>query len=1185
MNQQDNLPDPSTPIDSKAQPPVAESKPKRKRRGRWIWYGLLSLFLLLLVAIGLAPTLASTRWAQGRVVGMVNDRMNGKLAVDTISLSWFDECRLTGVKIDDLQNREVLAVRSARIPKGVWQMIRAGMNVGKIEIDGASVNAFVDDEYNVSITDAIGFGGESEPEPELEPTGDSPVATLVLSDARINLIRPDGRKVELTDINITASSDRDGNVDADISAKMPNDSVIKSQLQAAKILSARTFDLGKLTASAKVTSTGDIDLSQVADVLLEPGQVSGLVNMDIDAKLTDGVAAANVKSSATGLQWARSGGESVQPIDVQLTGAAQSDGDETVADLTLASSAGELNAKLTGSMQAMTIDVGALVEALIAGTSIALPEMTADVTGKLDLERLAQSVPGLLQLRDDAAITSGSVAVEALSVRGGDMPSVRVAMTATGVTARSGGQTVQWQPIEVSADIAADENRRLRLNFAKVAADFVTLTASGSPEKLNLVVDGDFARFQQQVGQIFDVGVDRIAGQLKANVDVLREGDDRVDLNLDASITGLEVIQADNTVRVADARIVHQSKVAIVDGHLGRIESQQSNVTLDQSVAASASGWYDPRDNTYDATVEMTRGDLDYLNRVLRGLGVDALDGFAGTLAAKADVKGQATLFQSSGSATGGGLTVDGQSISNALNLGWTKLSFDSDKGVAALDELRLESDFGQVTATGVAINTGSDFSASGDVAAKADLARAAVLIASFGDGPPIAMQGALTLNAKGRTSGKSVTLTGDGKVENLRMGELPPEDEPLTFAFDMSIDNQAKQIDVKQVQLAAAPISLDIVGSVADYDGEARLDLRGKHTMKLKRITDWVHEVAPSTRDLFTVVGAQSGVIAASGPVNRPGVSPAYRELTGMMETGFRTATIYGVQLGAATLEPRLERGVIKLPATSIATEDGTVNIGGELDLTGEMTARIPGELALLEKVQVTPELAAHVLTRFNPIFGQATAVQGRVNLKTRDIVMPLGDSMTTGGSGTGRLDLRGFRIKPAGVLAELMQLGGATQDEMYTVKVSGADFEIKKGRLHYKDFSMDFADGLFDLMFYGSVGFDDTLDLVVSIPVRENLLRKLNVTGPVVEYAALLNNARIDIPMVGTRENPKLDMAHVDVSGLLEGALLKKGEDITTGKGLEDILKVIPGLEKKDEGNDQKGKKKGGRKRKNNG
>jgi hypothetical protein len=161
--------------------------------------------------------------------------------------------------------------------------------------------------------------------------------------------------------------------------------------------------------------------------------------------------------------------------------------------------------------------------------------------------------------------------------------------------------------------------------------------------------------------------------------------------------------------------------------------------------------------------------------------------------------------------------------------------------------------------------------------------------------------------------------------------------------------------------------------------------------------------------------------------------------------------------------------------------------------------------------------------------------------------------------------LQLENFQIAPGGVLAELLALGKLSRD-IYVVDVSGLNFVVRDGRIHYRDLTFHFAQDKFDLMFYGSVGFDDTIDLIVSVPVGETILEKVGMKAGVADYAKLLAGLRVDVPMVGTRQNPKLDFSQVNVKSLLDQAVKKKGEDLLTGGGILDILGGIAG--QKEEG-----------------
>ena len=1171
---------------------AAEVPAGRKRKRRWrVWLIVLLVMVLMVVAaVGLAPTVASTQWARGHVLDLVNDRIDGTVAVKSLDLSWFSGCSAEGVEVVDPADRTVVSVARARIPKGVWGLIRSGSDLGRVEIDGARVTAYVDDEYGVSIADAFGevpAGGGEAPAPPGSGSVSSggktqlPSATLVLRDARIEVVRPDGRRLGLSDIDITARTDADGGAQADISATLDNQTVVTATVDVADVGAVAELDPAKITATATVRSSGEVDLGAIGDVLLKPHQVSGLARLDIDATLDGGQATSIIKTGVTGLAWADAGQAGAEPIDLDVVARVNSDGDRVAADVALTGTAGEISAKLDSPIRDLGFDGGRLVESLVAGSPITLADVTVDVTGRVDLARMARAVPKLMRIREGATVTGGVVEITALSVRGGRSASARAALEASGVTVATGSGLVSWQPIEVSADIGCDEGGRLQVNVARINSDFVTLTANGTARRVELAVVGDLAELRRQVGQVIDLGVDRLAGRFEAKVGLVREQDERVDVSLDATVGGLDVAVADRVIRAGSVKIEHRSRLTLENQRIARVDSDRTSVWLDRRVNATISGWYQPSDDGYNASIEVPSTDMKDLASVLAGLGVDQLSDYGGSIQVNAQVAGTGAALESTGSARGRDLRAGGKQVADTLGFEWIKLAYKPSPGVVGMERVRLVSDAVRVEGQAVEIRTGPDWSATGKLGVRGELDRVARVVGSLAGTEPSALAGTLSLDADCRTAGDALMLSGKGQVVGLKVGDLAAEKNPLTFGFDAGVDTGARTIELKQLQLAAYPMSVDLVGSVADYDRDARVDVRGTYEMRLKRLTQWLHEAVPATRGVVSVVGAQRGVIAGKGLVWRADVSPPYRDLTAMMETGFRAARVYGIPLGVARFEPRLEGGVLRLPATRIAAADGFVNLRGRLQLAGEMTLKVPGELKVLDKVKVTPELARDVLSRFNPVFGQATKVAGKIDLVTRDVIFPLGASLTTRGSGGGRLDLHRFRIKPGGLLAELIALGSVGQRDMYAVKVSGADFVIQKGRLRYDDFTMRFGDGLLDLKFYGSVGFDDTLDLVVSIPVRENLLRRLKVTGPVLQYAGLLNDARVDIPIVGTRENPRLDMAKVNVGKLLEGAVKNKGGKIDAGKGLGDLLQVIGGPDGKRKKDGKKGGKKGGRKK----
>ena len=47
--------------------------------------------------------------------------------------------------------------------------------------------------------------------------------------------------------------------------------------------------------------------------------------------------------------------------------------------------------------------------------------------------------------------------------------------------------------------------------------------------------------------------------------------------------------------------------------------------------------------------------------------------------------------------------------------------------------------------------------------------------------------------------------------------------------------------------------------------------------------------------------------------------------------------------------------------------------------------------------------------------------------------------------------------------------------------------------------------------------------------MPVRTALLRRVGIPGPIADYVRVLEGAAVDIPIVGTRLKPRLDLSKV--------------------------------------------------------
>lgn len=128
-------PDPSDP---KAKP----APPARKRSWlRRVLYVIVALIVLLIIVVLLIPTIASTAWVRSIVVNKVNANLNGHVEIASWSLGWFSPLEVSGVKVFDDQNRQVLQIPHVVSHLSFISAIFGKYDLGETTIDGLDFNA------------------------------------------------------------------------------------------------------------------------------------------------------------------------------------------------------------------------------------------------------------------------------------------------------------------------------------------------------------------------------------------------------------------------------------------------------------------------------------------------------------------------------------------------------------------------------------------------------------------------------------------------------------------------------------------------------------------------------------------------------------------------------------------------------------------------------------------------------------------------------------------------------------------------------------------------------------------------------------------------------------------------------------------------------------------------------------
>lgn len=215
----------------------AQSAGKRPKR-RWLRRIILAAVLLVIVLVVLvmfAPTILSSDSGRAFVLGVVNDRIVGRVEADSLTLSWGGGQSLTGVVVRDADGKEVARVGRVDLPDAtLLALVRGKLALGRIEVGQVAGDIAGYDDGTTNLQRALAMRNppsntpSSTPKP---PTGQTPAVGwpkglsfgLALRD--INIVY----RAESVDepIRLTVS-------DADLSAADPANLSLKLNAQLAQ---------------------------------------------------------------------------------------------------------------------------------------------------------------------------------------------------------------------------------------------------------------------------------------------------------------------------------------------------------------------------------------------------------------------------------------------------------------------------------------------------------------------------------------------------------------------------------------------------------------------------------------------------------------------------------------------------------------------------------------------------------------------------------------------------------------------------------------------------------------------------------------------------------------------------------------------------------------------------------------
>lgn len=382
------------------------------------------------------------------------------------------------------------------------------------------------------------------------------------------------------------------------------------------------------------------------------------------------------------------------------------------------------------------------------------------------------------------------------------------------------------------------------------------------------------------------------------------------------------------------------------------------------------------------------------------------------------------------------------------------------------------------------------------------------------------------------------------------------------TVTAQVEAEGQAGSWSFSRLGLSIPYARLEGSGTIRSADKSAglRLDLKGSLAPDWKAIqADLRRDVEPNAR---IAGGAREWRV--SGLLGGPEAGDRLAGLAAEAGIQLETVDIYGMRLGPTGVVLRTEGGNLRLDPIDARLNDGVLHLEPELVRTEDGPWRLKlGPRSTLRDAVINDEVSHRVLSYAAPVLDGATRVQGRVSVRGLDAEIPLAAG-ERGPAARARVEgdvlFDDVRFLPGPLADSILELLPDRAEESrggpMLVLRDPISFRIAEGRVSSKGLLLPLG-RLGTVGMEGSVDFEKRLDLVARF--RVNPPRQ---DRPVL--AALLNNARFELPIKGTLDDPRIDQ------DALKERMKSIGADMIDGSieaGAIGLFRLLDGLPRRRE------------------
>ena len=1141
------------------EPDGEQAVPKRRRRSPARW--LVGTLVVLVVLVWLAPTIVGNSPILSWIVTSIAADLKGTVTARSASLGWFSVPRLRGIEIRDDQGESVLEIDEIRSDRSLLTLLWDYSDLGQIRLERPTLHVVLRKDGS-NLEDVLAsYLASTEELPDTVSLGVQIVDGKVsVRDAgtgqawqiaafALALAKPadPAKPIELQTSGTL--SDPRGPGRFSVKLKMDQSGAAGPAPHAAS--GPPSTDPGPRASRELAVKTEGVPLAMFQSLLDRFGlqmRTAGGLSTDFHCQWNGGAApgrmlvegtasASHLVLSAPSLQ-----SDQLELERLHATCKLAWQGDRVDVDRLVVES-DAANASLTGSLDLPEGDAANLLRWL--------PAQTFELSGRVDLARLAAMLPRTLRIREGTQVTGGQLQVTAASRRGPEGMSWEGRIEASDLAAESQGRRLAWRrPVLVSLK-AHEGPQGPIVETLRCDSDFLTLNAAGRPEQLTASATFDLNRLAEELGELVDLGAVRLAGDGWAQFHWERPdaGD----------------FQTDGELQVRNLALAIPDRPSLAEE------------TLVVTVSASGRTDFTADTRVNDATVAIQAGEDRLTARLTRPVS-DVRDGGVWPV----EVRSRGELARWS------------PRISPWIALGDWNLAGSCElaaQGTGSADAIRM--DHGRLVVTDLVIEgpglqvrepqaelivagswgRGRLELKSAALTSRSLSAQAEDVVCAFPEGGPpellgtVAFRGSLdrlrewTLDpaqppewhvlgqfsgkAELRHSGGTTAAQFDTTINDLvathQSGQQFDESQ-IRFSGQGTYDAARRLVHLQQAQLSSGTVGLRAAGEIALEDEQTGLRLGGQVDYDMEKISELL---SAYTGTEVRFAGQGTGPITYQGPL-----APDGAQATAAVR--WTRGEVYGFSVGPGELAAGLSGGVLQIQPLDLAVSDGRVRLASQVRLAPEPAELHvqPGRVA--EAVRINRRMCDSFLQYIAPVLAGVATAEGRFSIELDGCRIPLANPEQ--GELAGRMIVHSVQVGPGPMIYELAVLMGRAAPAKLT-RESVIPFRLAGGRVYHSGLELVFPD--LTIRTYGSVGLDQSLELMAEMPIPPKWRGKNELLD------SALRDQLIRVPIGGTLSQPRLDRKTLDQLSqrFLENATRNVLQD-GLNRGLQQLFGPQPGV-----------------------